>query len=203
MSLPPFRRAIGAGQASPALTRSWIAMSRLLVVAFVVLSFIACSAGGEARCRRPRRLRGYGGSASSRAGPQRRAAFTSRTVTATTVTVYSADGKSKLRTITNGVAYPNALTFNRSGSLYVGNYGSPSGSSTSSVAVYPRGGDAAEPYDYARYTWPLCACAFGSAAKLYVANRGGATVTVYKPRFGLGASDDRQKGAFTGGASLQ
>ena len=55
------------------------------------------------------------------------------------VRVYAAGGKPALHEITSGVAFPNSLTFDKSGSLYVGNYGAPSGSINSSVSVYRPG----------------------------------------------------------------
>ncbi|HEV3092006.1 MAG TPA: hypothetical protein VGX91_11270 [Candidatus Cybelea sp.] len=51
-----------------------------------------------------------------------------------TVAIYASDGSSPERTITDGVASPTSLAFDRSGNLYVANASYP----YSTVTVYGR-----------------------------------------------------------------
>jgi DNA-binding beta-propeller fold protein YncE len=93
------------------------------------------------------------------------------------VTVYSAGGGSKLRTITDGIAYPNAIAIDKTGSVFVGNYGTPSGSLTSSISVYGLAGRQPNRTITQGIVGPY-AIAFYSG-KVYVVNNGGPTVTIY------------------------
>ena len=107
-------------QASSALTRSEISVARSLGVAFV-FALAACSAARN------------GVVPSGTAYADRASYFGGRFVPLaagnvyvanwydSTISIYSADGVSKVRTITSGISYPNALAFEKTGSLYVGN----------------------------------------------------------------------------------
>ena len=162
----------------------------------------ACSVGregalppGGVRCER-RALRRRAGFARSRGS-----VFVANWY-GNTVTVYSAGGRSKLRTITTGVGYPNAIAIAKTGTVYVGNYGSPSGSITSNVAVYGANGGQPMRTITQGLLGPY-AIAFGPTGKVYVANFGGPTVTVYGKRSIVGAPDDIDRGAISGGARLR
>ena len=86
-------------------------------------------------------------------------------------------GRRPYGTITNGISYPDSLAEGKSGKLYAGNYGSPSGSFTSTVTAYPHGRQSVaddRPGIFGPYTM-----AVDNAGRLYVANNGHDTVTEY------------------------
>jgi hypothetical protein len=99
---------------------------------------------------------------------------------ASTISVFSPGKKSPSRTISSGISYPNSLAIDKAGNLYVGNYGTPSGSLTSSVSVYSRGSSQPSRTIVNGIFGPF-AMAIDRSGKLYVANNGGDTVTVYAP----------------------
>lgn len=150
-------------------------MNRVLLAAFVVLAFSACSAARDTAV--PAAVadasHGDGSIEPSASGNVFVANWYDNTVT-----VYSAGAKARLRAITSGVEYPNALAINGSGGLYVGNYGAPSGSITSDVVVYGGGGGAPNRTITQGVRGPY-SIAFGNSGKLYVANYGASNVTVY------------------------
>lgn len=145
-------------------------MSRWFIVAFVAMLLAACSAGRQGALP-------AGDAISNLARPDASGSVYVANWYGNDVAVYGAGGKPKLRTITNGVEFPNALTVDTSGALYVGNFGSPSGSFTSSVSVYGAGhsGPSRIITDGVRGPFALAV----HSGKLYVANYGAATVTIY------------------------
>lgn len=90
-----------------------------------------------------------------------------------TVTVYPSGGSSPLRTISQGIDYPDALAF-VSNRLYVANR------SNNTVTLYPRGGSSPLRTISQGIGDPR-ALAFDDLRNLYVANAGDNDVTVYPP----------------------
>ena len=147
---------------------------------------VACSAGKDA---------GIPPSASfARTAPQ---AMTSGTLYvanyyASTISVFPPGKKSPSRTISSGISYPNSLTVDKAGNLYVGNYGTPSGSLTSSISIYSPG--SSKPGRViANGVFGPFALAIDRSGKLYVANNGGDTVTIY-PRGSTSPSETLTQG---------
>ncbi|HEY2473958.1 MAG TPA: hypothetical protein VGI19_04070 [Candidatus Cybelea sp.] len=95
-----------------------------------------------------------------------------------TVAVVPPGGRAPIRTITNSISYPDSLTEDKSGTLYVGNYGAPSGSLTSTVTAYAHGGGSLSRTITKGIFGPY-AMIVDAAGRLYVANDGHDTVTVY------------------------
>ncbi|HEX4013307.1 MAG TPA: hypothetical protein VHX17_05370 [Candidatus Cybelea sp.] len=94
-----------------------------------------------------------------------------------TISVVPPGSGSPSRTITDGVSYPDSLTEDKSGTLYAGNYGAPSGSLISTVTAYSHGGGLSRTISngvFGPYTM-----ATDASGRLYVANNGHDTVTVY------------------------
>src|ERR1700722_3147844 len=95
-----------------------------------------------------------------------------------TISVVPPGAGAPARTISNGVSFPDSLAEDKSGTLYAGNYGAPSGSFTSTVTAYPHGrGDPSRTITngiFGPYTM-----AVDNAGRLYVANNGHDTVTAY------------------------
>jgi serine/threonine protein kinase, bacterial len=95
-----------------------------------------------------------------------------------TISVVPPGADAPTRTISSGISYPDSLAEDKSGTLYAGNYGAPSGSFTSTVTAYPHGGRNPSRTITNGIFGPYT-MAVDNAGRLYVANNGHDTVTAY------------------------
>lgn len=144
----------------------------------LTLLLAACSAGKDAGIPPSASLARTGLQAGSLSVPMTSGTLYVANYYASTISVFSPGKKSPARTISSGISYPNSLTIDKAGNLYVGNYGTPSGSLTSSVSVYSPGSSQPARVIVNSVFGPF-ALAIDRSGKLYVANNGGDTVTVY------------------------
>ncbi|HMF28074.1 MAG TPA: hypothetical protein VKE42_04840, partial [Candidatus Cybelea sp.] len=150
-------------------------MKRAFFATFCALTFAACSAGREGTI--PSGASAIGAGAAAGISNDASGNVYVANWYNSSVAVYSAGGARKLRTITDGIANPNALGVDKGGTLFVGNFGKPSGSLTSNVTVYSPSGSSPLRTIVQGILGPF-AIAFNSSSKVYVANNGAPSVTV-------------------------
>jgi sugar lactone lactonase YvrE len=145
---------------------------------FLAALLVGCSASRETGI--PPSTSPAGASSTDRglAGPLTAGTLYVANYYASTIAVFAPGASKPSRTISSGVSYPNSLTLDKSGNLYVGNFGAASGSFNSSVTVYSPGSSQPARTITNGVFGPF-AMTVDKSDKLYVANNGGDTVTVY------------------------
>jgi hypothetical protein len=139
---------------------------------------VACSAGKDAGVPPSAPVAGAASQAESLLVPVASGTLYVANYYTSTISVFPPGKKSPGRSISSGISYPNSLTVDKAGNLYVGNYGTPSGSLTSSISVYSPGSSQPGRVLVNGVFGPF-ALAIDRSGKLYDANNGGDTVTVY------------------------
>jgi sugar lactone lactonase YvrE len=96
------------------------------------------------------------------------------------IDVYAAESGARLRTITSGLYFPNAIALDGADNLYVADEGSKSDAYAGAITVYAPGSTAVQRTITDKIDNPT-ALLFDTSGNLYVANQAANNVTVYAP----------------------